>query len=130
MNTEDLMKPRYKVIADYPGNIWMVGTIMDLDMSKQLVSFYDKYPHLFRKLEWWEERKIEDMPEYVKCLGFVRKFKKWHHQENGMVQLYDYPGEIGYEDDISKEVRERGYEIYVITDCLPSTETEYLNQQT
>ncbi len=24
------------------------------------------YPHLFRALNWWEYRKVEDMPKYVK----------------------------------------------------------------
>ena len=28
MSTEELLKPRYKVIADYPGSLWEVGTII------------------------------------------------------------------------------------------------------
>ena len=26
----------------------------------------EQYPHLFRPLQWWEFRELEDMPEYVK----------------------------------------------------------------
>jgi len=27
---------------------------------------------LFKKLEWWEDRKVEDMPRYVKMIGYVK----------------------------------------------------------
>lgn len=31
----------------------------------------EKFPNLFQPLEWWQERKKEDMPAYVKQTGFV-----------------------------------------------------------
>jgi len=74
MTVEELLAPRYKVIADYPGNLWDVGTLLPSEyhaikeLSPNMIAFYDKYPHLFRKLEWWEERKPEDMPEYLKTI--------------------------------------------------------------
>lgn len=74
LTVEELMKPRYKVIADYPGNFLSVGTIIvthDIwqDFTIELwCQSNDKYPHLFKKLQWWEERAVEDMPEYVKCV--------------------------------------------------------------
>lgn len=69
--TKELLWPRYKVIADYPGNNQAVGTIIQLYEATNAVVieqmyFYDKYPYLFQKLEWWMDRKSEDMPEYVK----------------------------------------------------------------
>lgn len=72
MTPEELLRPRYKVIADYPGNAWEVGLVIPSEyhaikiITDNMIAFYDKYPHLFRKLEWWEERNIEDMPGYVK----------------------------------------------------------------
>lgn len=80
MTTEELLKPRRKVIAPWPGmerdGIKVGDIIIDpdrpneccryLDGSAAFTFDWDKYPHLFKRLEWWEERKPEDMPEYVK----------------------------------------------------------------
>lgn len=71
------MQPRYKVIADYPGNEFKVGEILEEAhdgariISQNTGVYIDwmkvkKYPHLFKPLEWWEDRKPEDMPEFVK----------------------------------------------------------------
>jgi hypothetical protein len=40
----------------------------------------DKYPHLFRRLEWWEEWEISDLPDYIKELstGKIGKVFEWH----------------------------------------------------
>jgi len=86
MTTEELLKTRYKVIAKYPFMSYKVGDVIneeklgyfqfnrDVWFSKEDM---DTYPHLFRKLEWWEERAIEDMPEYVKIEDKIIKVKKW-----------------------------------------------------
>ena len=66
MTTEELLKPRYKVIADYPFMQWALGQIILLTTGNDGDYYFEKFPHLFKKLEWWEERKPEDMPEYVK----------------------------------------------------------------
>jgi len=65
MTVEELLMPRYKVIADYPSSPYYVGEIKDR-LGDNVAAHFAKYPHLFRKLNWWEERKVEDMPEYVK----------------------------------------------------------------
>ena len=64
MTVEELLMPRYKVIADYPGmdDSYEIGEVL----KPAYTGIVDAYPHLFRKLNWWEERKVEDMPEYVK----------------------------------------------------------------
>jgi hypothetical protein len=76
MTKEELLKPRWKIIAAIPfkeeEDFWKVGEILDRDWGwhgndedgfKYHIS---DYPHLFKKLEWWEERKVEEMPEYLK----------------------------------------------------------------
>lgn len=74
MNAKELMKPRYEVIADYPSNLDPVGTILkcpdyDNDFTKEYwVQSNDNYPHLFRKLNWWEYRTAEEMPKKVMSL--------------------------------------------------------------
>lgn len=73
LSNEELLKPRYKVIADYPFNSHTIGEIIidpaDDDYSQAnpnkswpLLSL----PHLFKPLQWWEERGFADLPEYVK----------------------------------------------------------------
>jgi hypothetical protein len=78
MTVEELLKPRYKVIADYPGNHYgNIGTILDRDWAQYpnddetqpAIWRISQYPHLFKKLKWWEERKLNDMPDY---LGYSR----------------------------------------------------------
>lgn len=86
MTTEELLRPRYKVIADWPGNRMPVGVILmstthDCFIWDGLIyhkSMLEHHPHLFKKLEWWEERKPEDMPEYYKIDGAIYKWGREH----------------------------------------------------
>lgn len=80
MTPKQLLQPRYEVIADYPNSPFKVGEILNFKeiypfsglsfdiphLGIVAPEYFDKYPHLFRRLEWWEKRKPEDMPEYVK----------------------------------------------------------------
>lgn len=74
---EELLKPRYKVIADYPKSVYEVGTIINAGTTSEDCIYCDRegprmrhYPHLFQPLPWWSDRKVEDMPEYVRCLCY------------------------------------------------------------
>jgi hypothetical protein len=84
------MKPRWKVIADYPCAIHPMGTIINtyesanaylVKVGEEMDGTYRSedgcladYPAIFQKLEWWQERKIEEMPEYLKQTGMVDSF--------------------------------------------------------
>ena len=96
MTVEQLMMPRYKVTNNWPSmrdfELHQVVTL-DKEFSPQyrmwtitdcqgernyITKFFDNYPHLFQPLPWWAERKVEDMPEYVKDgNGEVYKIKEW-----------------------------------------------------
>lgn len=102
MNTNELLFPRYKVTALWPGmeaepfRLEQMVTLRPhkddegecfihipdkhIPGSYMRQGFFDKYPHLFKKLEWWEERAIEDMPEYLNCPSRKMFFKveSWH----------------------------------------------------
>jgi hypothetical protein len=94
-----LMAPRYKVIADYPDNPFAVDHILNLKnvggfwrfqwadydgLRYEMESHFIEYPHLFKKLEWWEERKVEEMPEYFKHkTGQVLRVQKWQLEDKG-----------------------------------------------
>lgn len=125
MTTEDLMKPRYKVIADYFYNPYKIGDIITVlydDRSVHLTTTHyrdefggeveqancfnpkrlNDYPHIFQPLEWWQERAIGDLPEYVKVTredcakdtGLYCRVHKWSPIDN---LLPSSIGEIGAE---------------------------------
>jgi hypothetical protein len=84
----DLMQRRVKVIADYPNNPFKVGTVLtDTDWGGWLrygermlnLSMVKYYPHLFKELQWWEKRSLDEMPEYVKNENKVFKVIEWRH---------------------------------------------------
>lgn len=70
---EELLRPRYKVIAEYPDCYYKIGQILTTsqeewvsnDNAKFAPQTVSEYPHLFKRLEWYEDRSIEDMPEYI-----------------------------------------------------------------
>ena len=81
MTTEELLKPRIKVIAPMPLMVNEVGYYLERIetkegfkfgiMTKEKMVLYPKgvfkeWPHIFREVSWWEDRNPEDMPEYVK----------------------------------------------------------------
>lgn len=75
MTNEELLIPRWKVISDFPFNkYYPVGKII-IDNGKDAAKIenghdvfacdWNEFPHIFKKLQWYEERKIEDLPKYV-----------------------------------------------------------------
>lgn len=104
MTKEELLRPRVKVIAPYPKMPYKLGAILEID-EQHSNKYFDDYPHLFRRLEWWEERDASDMPEYVKQKNndFFTKVDKY---------FYD--------------CFRSGDDKYWIRYYLPATEEEYL----
>lgn len=83
---EELLKPRYKLIADYPGCGYEVGTILEvaedgelysriagyqLSVVKIMESEVIKFSHLIHKLEWWEDREERELPKYIRIIKDV-----------------------------------------------------------
>lgn len=125
MTKEELLKPRYKVIADYPCAILEVGQIINTyESAMAYVTESEKaclkdYPHLFRLLQWWEDRKPEEMPEYVKCIT----------TPDQMIM----PGEVFkviWNSNGGGKAADNGPWIFPYTNCFePSTSEEYINQK-
>lgn len=88
---EHLLSPRFKVIADYPGSEFQLGitieygsypegeqgekclfvTLPELPLKEvwpnpSVFHEFEKYPRIFFPLSWWEDRKMEEMPKYLK----------------------------------------------------------------
>lgn len=74
MNKDELLLPRYKVIAGYPGSHLKVGDILtyvgnNCFKCNDLIfhgSILTEHVHLFKKLEWHEDRAPEDLPKYAR----------------------------------------------------------------
>lgn len=105
MTVEEFFNPRYRCIARYPHSKFSVGAIytnkecceiLNPNNVEGCLSVYDceKYPAIFRKIDWWEYRDIEDMPEYVKEEGgkihkvtFFEEYGfSWMKADNGDVE--------------------------------------------
>lgn len=127
MTPEELMIPRWEVIAGYPGSLFTVGEILtqwsvradtaspNRDGLKN-VRQPGKYPGVFRPLSWWEHRTIEQMPKYV-------KIDKSNHQTEvpeWVMQPDYYPHAPYLWDD--PEYPETQYSAMFF---LPATEQEY-----
>jgi len=136
MSIEDLLKPRYKVIADYPNSPYEIGDLLTNNGSFliTITHFWDewgelqkqknfheesdvlKYPHLFKKLKWWEERTPEE-------IGYVCFNTDTHYLKGKVIRvLGDGWGNTTLRVDNAK------FDLYPKY-CTPITEEEYLTYQ-
>lgn len=71
-SVEQLLQPRFKIIASWPRSGFPVGLVFTgnvlTDLQKSVIEC-EQYPHIFQRLEWWEERKIDELPEFVHETG-------------------------------------------------------------
>jgi hypothetical protein len=122
-----LTRPRFEIIANYPNNSFgEVGTILDRDWGKYPNGEENppqwkisNFPHLFRKLNWWEKRTNEEMPKYLK-ITFDGKTTYYE------IESWDMENTIGWIDfkkriccDLCCFKPEFSYQ--------PATEQEYLD---
>lgn len=94
LSKEELLRDRYKVIADFPGCSYEVGTVLYVDPDGELYSpiagysrsvtkvmqcDIEKYSANIQPLPWWSDREPEDMPEYLEWpdTGVVCKPSKY-----------------------------------------------------
>lgn len=121
------MKPRYEVIADYPGQLHQIGDLIygswsfvvgDNDPNSGKFSLSD-YPHLFRSLQWWESRRPEDLPEYVKDDNGVYMVKEWHLELVSKVTVF-------FIDGVHDGYVENDGECPLYSEFLPATIQQYI----
>lgn len=132
MNIEQLMVPRVMCIGTEPGTPndtsgdFITGDVLTQTVKKfgkwksQMLKcsiylppeFVEKFPHLFRPMPWYEGRKPEEMPLYLKSIAL---YKDFHIVEakNHYATFF-----IGIKDG---QYWEAPYDEY-----LPATEAEYL----
>jgi hypothetical protein len=98
----DLMEPRFIVInEDTSGHFFFGETLVKTDDPtcfgilhpgekghyRFVINGPWRYPHLFRRLEWWERREVEDLPKYLASRVSVAVVK---------VSEYHIRGDRGY----------------------------------
>lgn len=120
MTTEELLKPRYKVVAKYPESRFEVDEILTQWIGSNfagknpyiIISNPQEYPAIFKRLSWWEGLSINELPKYLKVReDAIRKVIKW-----------DLPnGKVYVTNGFSEKPRYNNISIYV-----PATEEEYL----
>lgn len=71
MTAKELMNTRFEVIADYPSSPFVVGDVIAYDgivygmgQPQKFIREPEKYPHIFRKMNWWENRTAEELKNY------------------------------------------------------------------
>ena len=140
MTKQELMTNRYEVIANYPNSPFEIGDIVfkcdntNVYAIKKYCGEYHvenpgEYPEIFKKLEWYEKRKIEEMPEYLKVITSIN-----HNKDIGKV-IKAVPGGLrsghkGYEKNSWSESEKEycsGFDNIILSCFEPATEEEYLS---
>jgi hypothetical protein len=119
--SKDLLSPRFKVIADYPGNVLDIGLLFNTNIP----DYYNKFPAVFRRMEWWEEIDLKDMPLYVRksCsvgslkVGGIYKVIEWRH--------YDNPELLSLRASKTGAIISNVFSLMNASRFLPATEEEY-----
>ena len=138
MSIDDLLIERYKVIARYPHCPYKVGDIIEpkdgrfvLTQTSHRDEFGETvftehmhpietakdYPNLFQPLPWWEERKPEEMPQFLKWINnkTVTQPKRYSDQ---FFYLED-DNSFGYFLGYTEPATEAEYTAYIIKTQQP-----------
>lgn len=112
LSVEELLKPRYKVIADYPNSRLRNGQILNIEGDENDIDGFAKYPHLFQKLEWWEERSFDLAGMYIRAGELAKRHIYYKLKRSDRYGFW--------------EMTSRGYDYYYpINGCYPATKEEY-----
>lgn len=102
LSTEELLKPRYIVLSEFPMSLYNEGDIINGERAiiqygtdETENDYYDisGYPKLFRKLLWFEKRAVEDLPEYVRInypgsgIDGIHKVKSYSRINEGYIEF-------------------------------------------
>jgi len=134
MTTEDLLKPRYKVIADYPESCFKIEEILQPTNTNGVDDYYyypreyrcneisislNRYPNIFKKLEWWEDRSIE----VLRSVKFVKVIEYQGYWRVGDI----VPSKFVYQEDkpFGYNLGQWNDHFHPVYKILPSTQQEY-----
>lgn len=123
MTAIELLIPRFEVIGTYPKSKFKKGDMLEripnatndwYNANKSidadiLLEEIEQYPHLFRKINWWEKRTVCDMPKRVMSMADDKKhtydIEEWdmdilvgwiNKKERSCCSLLTFKPEYGY----------------------------------
>jgi hypothetical protein len=124
MTAKELMQPRFEVIETYPKSKFKKGDILEripnatndwYNADKSLINAdilleeIEQYPHLFRKMNWWEKRTVDQMPKKLMSIlddkGDTFDIQEWDMEilvgwidkkERSCCSLLTFKPEYGY----------------------------------
>lgn len=118
---EHLLKPRYRCLIKYPKSVFNVGEVLTAEDFMFWHLWHqdetiEKYPDCFKRLEWWEERATEEMPQYLKSVkyGHLIQVAEWEGFNVNDVPLFEYRISSG-----------RPWTRGMASEWLPATQEEY-----
>ncbi len=121
-----LLEPRIMVRHDYPDSPFDKNEILSMHVGESSIWFHahgdylpkvgvDKYiadgANIFRYLNWWESRKIEEMPKYLR--------HTYSQKVHEVVSYAEYS--VG-----SFVAKMKEHEFPILSNFQPITEAEYL----
>ncbi len=112
-NIQELLKPRIIVENNYPRSPFKHHEIINEPTDEQ-IQWAKEFTLNFRFLNWWEYRDVKDMPEYL------QRNTKDNIIFKAVKHNVDATHGLGF---VTSEGKIKSYCNY-----LPTTETEYLNQ--
>lgn len=113
MTIKDLLRTRFELIADYPGNSQPIGNVTIEDAT---ASYFRKFKANFRELYWSEKRNILDLPLFVKTT---------YNGTTNKVDKYDFDTDTIYVE-YSEGICKFSLKAY-LSARVPATEEEYLS---
>jgi hypothetical protein len=131
MTPEQLLIPRYEVNEHgYPDMIFEPNQIISLNRidkdgnpywrlrkgANWFKPFFNKFPNIFKPLQWWERREEKDLPQFV----------IWNYQKGDDMQMKFHVAKVtGWSQGNFRVHAER---TITTSDCwLPATEEQYNN---
>lgn len=140
LSVEELLRPRYKVISDYPqppfneetdehkfiegdllvqGNVNGIitfrryGRLGHMSVGVPCIAHPEKYPKIFQPLPWWSDRKPEDMPKYLRWRTKDQILKIVRYDDNGEFYYLNENDICGYCTDYTNPATEDEYTAYI-----------------
>lgn len=105
LTKEQLLMPRYLCTGTpgkplWPGYHHKHGDIITNVSQVWINTMANEAPHLFKPLQWWEYRKPEEMPEYVKSHETGRVYKRY---DTDSYKGFDPATREEYENHLNKK---------------------------
>jgi hypothetical protein len=123
LTVEELMKPRFEVIADYPNNPYEINDVLTKIDGIQIysngrrgmsITDLESFPNLFREMEWWEIRPEQDMPKYIKWVD--------DYGDHEVLKVEEWESGVAILDKSRRSIAT------MCRNLFPATEAEYIAQ--